>query len=337
MASSSEPLGLVQPLSVGNVVSAGLRLYSNHFKQYFRIALIATLWILLPFLLLIPIIGFFVTVQNYYAILALLVPAWIVLFLYCSVRYLAGAAAIARLAFGELTNQPETSREALRFARSRMWGFWLISFLLSLIYGGIAVGFYIFLIILFIACFATLGGAALFQSADPSAVFTQLASNPAPLIVMILGFLVLLFVFLLLLTWFNARFAVAELPLAVETQGDAIKSIGRSWMLTSKSVWRIVLILFITFLITVPLQFLVQFVSGILQLVLATVIPPDSSSYGILSLLVSYIVGFISSIFVIPLWQAMKAVIYYDLRSRREGMGLELRDSPTDPFQSPNF
>jgi Ca2+/Na+ antiporter len=29
---------------------------------------------------------------------------------------------------------------------------------------------------------------------------------------------------------------------------------------------------------------------------------------------------------IIPFWQSIKAVIYYDLRSRREGMGLELRD-----------
>ncbi len=30
-------------------------------------------------------------------------------------------------------------------------------------------------------------------------------------------------------------------------------------------------------------------------------------------------------IFLLPFWQTIKAVIYYDLRTRREGMGLELR------------
>jgi hypothetical protein len=29
---------------------------------------------------------------------------------------------------------------------------------------------------------------------------------------------------------------------------------------------------------------------------------------------------------VMPFWQSIKAVIYYDLRSRREGLGLQLRD-----------
>jgi hypothetical protein len=30
---------------------------------------------------------------------------------------------------------------------------------------------------------------------------------------------------------------------------------------------------------------------------------------------------------MMPFWQAIKAVIYYDLRSRREGLGLQVRDS----------
>jgi hypothetical protein len=28
-----------------------------------------------------------------------------------------------------------------------------------------------------------------------------------------------------------------------------------------------------------------------------------------------------------PFWQSIKAVIYYDLLSRKEGLGIELRDS----------
>jgi len=29
---------------------------------------------------------------------------------------------------------------------------------------------------------------------------------------------------------------------------------------------------------------------------------------------------------VLPFWQAIKAIIYYDLRSRKEGLGLQMRD-----------
>nr|WP_290221056.1 hypothetical protein [Trichocoleus desertorum] len=36
--------------------------------------------------------------------------------------------------------------------------------------------------------------------------------------------------------------------------------------------------------------------------------------------------SFVSGAIVMPFWQALKAVVYYDLRSRREGLGLKLRD-----------
>jgi hypothetical protein len=33
----------------------------------------------------------------------------------------------------------------------------------------------------------------------------------------------------------------------------------------------------------------------------------------------------ITTALIIPFWQSIKAVIYYDLRVRREGMGIDLR------------
>ncbi|MEH2455538.1 hypothetical protein [Nostoc sp.] len=38
------------------------------------------------------------------------------------------------------------------------------------------------------------------------------------------------------------------------------------------------------------------------------------------------VTAFLVSAVILPFWQAIKAVIYYDLRSRREGLGLKLRD-----------
>jgi hypothetical protein len=64
MASPSNSSSFVQPLSVGNVVSAGFQLYSTHAKQYLTIALFATLWILLPFAAVIPVVLLFLSAQN---------------------------------------------------------------------------------------------------------------------------------------------------------------------------------------------------------------------------------------------------------------------------------
>ncbi|NJO39496.1 MAG: DUF975 domain-containing protein [Cyanobacteria bacterium CRU_2_1] len=321
----SHPSGLVQPLSVGNVVSAGLRLYANRFKQYFGVALVATLWILLPFVLFIPGTILFVRLPEYSAFLGLLIPVWIGLLLLCSAKYSAGSSAIARLAFGELTNQPETTKQASRFTDSRKWGFLLIGFLLSLIYGAIAFVFYIALIILFIAIFAVSEGSAFLQG-DPEAFSQAIDNNPASILVISLLVLAIVIIGAVLFIWLAARFAIAEVPFAIEPETGSTQSIGRGWELTSRNAWRVFLILFIAFLLTIPLQIIVQVLSSVLNTILVTFVPSNSPSYMLLTIAASYILSFASGVLIIPFWQSIKAVIYYDLRSRREGLGLELHD-----------
>lgn len=320
MTVSSNPQG---PLSVGNVVSAGLQLYSNHFKQYFGVAVRATLWALLPFvgLLAVGIGAAVLQIQNP-GLIALLVPVWLVLAIYCIGKYMTGSAAIARLAFGELTNQPESTVQASRFTNSRLWAFWRVALLMGLLYGALILGVYLALAVVFVAVFAGFGGfAGLGGTTSPDV-------NPALVIVLVLLGVLLIAGILLLLSWFAARFAVAELPLAVETAVKATQSIGRSWQLTQKSAWRVMLILFITFLITIPLQILVQVVTSIAQAALVTVMAEASTEFNVILLAATYAVGLVAGVIVLPLWQTIKAVIYYDLRSRREGLGLQLPDRP---------
>ncbi|MDP5016051.1 MAG: DUF975 domain-containing protein, partial [Dolichospermum sp.] len=95
----------IQTLTVGSVVSAGMRLYRSHFKTYFFIALKAYAWLLIP------------------------VYGW--------VKFYALSALISRLAFGELVNQPESVSSGERFVNSRLWEFF-ITMLLML---AISIGF----------------------------------------------------------------------------------------------------------------------------------------------------------------------------------------------------
>lgn len=329
MATSSDPQGLIHPLNVGNVVSAGLRLYRDHFKQYSGLALMATLWSLVPFLGLIAF-GLFAALivhisPKIWAILLLLIPAWFVLALYCSAKVFARSAAIGRLVFGELTQQPEAASQASRYTRSRMWSFLLLNVVLGLLFVGIfLVGYFLLAIVIGISI-AVLGGSAL-QSSSPETFISALMSNPASAIATILIILALILLFLGFLLWLGSRFAVASLPLAVESGVDGPQSIGRSWSLTSKSAWRIALILFVAGLITTPLYILSWLIGGVFDGVLSVIASPDSPSYTALSFGISYILGLVVNILVLPLWQAIRAVIYYDLRSRREGLGLQLRD-----------
>ncbi|MFM7560105.1 glycerophosphoryl diester phosphodiesterase membrane domain-containing protein, partial [Cylindrospermopsis raciborskii] len=144
---------------------------------------------------------------------------------------------------------------------------------------------------------------------------------------------VLIFLLVLLLAivaivgsiWLEIRFSLVTLPLAIEENVDATSTIGRSWELTKGHVWRIFLILFVASLITLPMQILLQIISFMVQGILE--FTPDNNPLLNSLLLLFFIAIFIGgSALILPFWQSLKAVIYYDLRSRREGLGLKLRE-----------
>ncbi|ABA24407.1 conserved hypothetical protein [Trichormus variabilis ATCC 29413] len=270
-----------QALSVGNVVSAGLRLYRSHLKDYFLLALKAYVWVL------VPVYGW----AKFYALTAL----------------------ISRLAFGELVNQPESIPSGERFVNSRLWQFLLTILLLFLVGIGIGLGVVILSILLGVVSAAFVGGAGQ-------------QGNPATYLVFILAAFVIGIVALLGILWLVTRFYLVDLPLAVEEGIEATSAISRSWELTQGHVWRILLISFVGFLITIPIQIVVQIVISILQAVFLPLISDGNTAFALLYFVLVLVLSFSSGALLIPFWQSIKAVIYYDLRSRREGLGLQLRD-----------
>jgi len=266
--------GQTGPLSVGNVVSASLRIYRDHFKSYFGLAFVASLW------LFVPVIG------------------W--------AKYSAISALISRLAFGEVSEKPETVSDARREVEPRKWSLLWAGILTFLIYigvslvGGIAM--------------AILGGGA-------GAIFGQ--NSP---IVAVLLVVVAVIAFLIIYLRIISRLLIVELPLAMENNIGATSAIGRSWELTKGSVGRIQWIVFVGILVTLPITIVVQILSSIVQSVLMGVLGAESGIFYLLNLLMIVLLSFGSGAIVTPFWQAMKAIIYYDLRSRKEGLGLQIRD-----------
>jgi hypothetical protein len=325
MANSPDVSRSSQILNVGDTVSAGFRLYQAKSNDYLKLASIGTLWILLPYAAAIALALFFIVVRNYYALLGLLIPALIVLSLYCAAQFSAHTAAIARLTFGELSGQPESVDAALRYTRSRKWSFVWAGVLKSLIFMGILMPFYILLAIVIVSMFASVGGLRVLTGGalDPTNI------NAGSILVAVLAFLVLVLVFLVVVLWVAARLFAYELPLAVESGTTASQAIGRVWKLTKGSAWRIVLILTVAGLVTLPLQFLSSIISNMLDKGIQGFAPINTPTYQLLSALVGAVVGLLLSIIVLPLWQAIKSVVYYDLRNRREGFGLQLRDRDT--------
>jgi hypothetical protein len=263
MSQSSKPL---QPLSVGNVVSAALRLYRSHLQQYLQLSTFAHLWILLP--------------------------------IYGWAKYAKISGVISRLAYQELIDQPESAESAHRKLDPLMWSFLGIGFrvglqvigvyLLCAIVGGIIIGI---LTAILQAAGAVVGGLIMF-------------------ILIIVGII-----------WIYSRLVVAELPLAVEEGLNGAESVKRSWQITQSAISRIQGVVLVAGLVTLPLIAVFNYFPSILQLTME----PGSSMYNLLGV-ISFITSLIGGALVMPFWQALKAVLYFDLRNRREGLGLNLRD-----------
>lgn len=273
MSNQTKPTG---PLSAGDVVSAGLRIYRDRFKSYYSLAFIAYLWILVP--------------------------------IYGWAKLSATLGLLSRLAYGEVSEKPEGVREARGEVMPRMWSFLGAGILTSLIFIGASI---VVSIVLGILGFV-LG--AIFQESGGAVIGIVLA---------IIGFIGVIIGFI----WLLSRLFLVEVTLAVEDNMSASKAIGRSWEVTKASVGRIQLIVFIAFLLTIPIAIIAQVVSTLLQVIFTTVLPiADNSFFAVLYFVLIVALSIANSALMVPFWQSIKAVIYYDLRSRREGIGLQLKD-----------
>jgi hypothetical protein len=269
----------IQPLSVGNVVSAAVRLYRSHLKDYFLLALKAYVWVL------VPVYGW----AKFYALSAL----------------------ISRLAFGELVNQPESISSGQRYVNSRLWQFLVTMLLMVLIGMGIGLGVLVlFMLFAFLSAFLGLGQ----------------QGNPATYILIGLLTFVLSIVALVTILWLITRFNLVDVPLAIEDNVNSVSTISRSWELTQGHVWRILLISFVAFLITIPAQIVLQIISAVIQVIFLPLINQNSAIFSPILIVLILGLSFSTGAIILPFWQAIKAVIYYDMRSRREGLGLKLRD-----------
>lgn len=270
----------MKPLSVGNVVSAGLRIYRDNFKNYYRLALIGSLWSW------IPIYGW----AKFYAMQGL----------------------ISRLAYGELIEQPETNRDAQRYVNGRMWSFLgaaLLVFLrFFLVYLGATIVFSIF------------AGISIAAIVFGLTAILGDAGQAVASIISILIAIATLVLFIGYLTRVYASYSVTELSLAVENV-NASQSITRSQELTKGYLVNLVFIFLIASLVSLPLWGLIFTVQMLPAFVRGSSLAINPTVFSILQI----IFNTITSALIVPFWQAIKAVIYGDLRVRREGMGIDLR------------
>jgi hypothetical protein len=277
MASSPQRL---RPLNVGNIVTAGFKLYGAKLGAYLTIALRAYLWIFVP------------------------VYGW--------AKFSLLSALIARLAFKELMGEPETETAGRRWLEERrFWSFLLLGLLLGLIF----LGAYFALILVAMIIAIPLGlivGGILSAAVSPEA---------GAGVGVILGAGVAIPVIVIGLIWLASRLMISEVPLAIEDNIDLSDSLGRSWKLTRSQMWRMALVFTAAFLVTAPIVLLTNYVPQIPMYLVESGSPLFWLFYGI-----SFITSLLGGILIMPFWQVIKAVLYYDLRARREGLDIAIQD-----------
>ncbi|WP_013321181.1 hypothetical protein [Gloeothece verrucosa] len=299
------------PLKVISIISAGVRLYRDNFKTYLGISLLANLWLLAPFLVLILfdlLKTFLVTIlpksgdiPGFLWFLMVLMPFWLIFFAYCAAQFLTNTGVISRLAFSLLINKPETVRQARQELKPRRLQFILNHFLYLILF------FFIFRV---------------WQIIQVMVFYVPASFIPNPKLQLMIQWVGYLF-FVIGFSWFYARLFFPEVPLAIEKNLQLGDAIIRSWKLTSGFAWSILFIIFLVILLTMPLYLL----SGI-PLIFAAVYAMTGlfnqvSSLVLLSIINNFIKGaiiiyFLLNIAILPFWQTLKSVIYYHLYSQQD-------------------
>jgi hypothetical protein len=304
MSENLNPPHLIQPLSIGNIVNVAINLYRTNFQLYLKLSLIAYLWLLVP------------------------VYGW--------AKFLVNSALISRLAFCELMAQAESIKDARRYIKPRTWSFLLTAILLVFL-------LFIILTLSFILTGLFLSVTRMEQVIayfDPIADEVFVRNNVLSAIFFLVILLLILLFFLACLfaptLWLYSRFFIAELPLASENKINLISTLGRSWKLTKGYFWKIQVILIVCFFLFLPLEILLYLGVELINFITSRLMVDLISSYPLLdSILIemfSWAITLLNAVMLLPFFQVIKAVVYYNLRLRREGLGLRLR--PSVPYIS---
>ncbi|WP_310489598.1 hypothetical protein [Chamaesiphon sp. VAR_69_metabat_338] len=310
---TSDPVGT---LSIGNVITTSTTLYKSNFKRYLLVSLRAIAWI---FALgaasfgLVALGGRLYDVTKSEVVKIPVGLGTLAVVLYFMAKYATDRATICRLAYQELIDAPETLADATRHLLPRTWAFLRLNlllilclFLVSLIAGVVLLAF-IFLVV-----------AALLY------VFKLSPTDTAVAFVIGLLTIGLFVVWIAIIFRYYAYWFVAELPLAVESTTSANFSIRRSRQLTGRAVGNVLLIMTIAFLIVAPLNTVSSIPSFLGSMMTNPILSSDASTQfigGILTI-VGTVLTLAIELLLMPFWQIIKAIVYFDLRNRREGNDL---------------
>lgn len=334
---SQKPIGDME--SARDILRVGWSLYTSNFPQYFKIALVATAWALIPnvFNLLTAVAPTYLETPLSPGIRILLFVVWVAIAIFCTAQSLGQFAGISRLAYQSLSNAAETPREdlretsretpeqALRFTRSRKYSFLGASIMQSIIFFLASVALSVLSIIFLVITGVIIGTIAGNANAT--------GNSPIANILLTLVILVWLIAFIYAYLYIFVRFMLIEKPLAIEQESGVFATIERSWQLTKRGLRRsmlVVLSLFLlalaVYLIPTLIAVIVAVPSGAFEVLATESTNPEQVEQLMQALqpffIVLFVIGIVVSLFLMPLFKTTLTALYLDLRNRFEKRSL---------------
>lgn len=224
------------------------------------------------------------------------------------------AAWISQLSLKELSNDPDSNSQARYFSLPSLWILFstaIFALVIPLLLG-LAIAFSLILAGFYLK-------QILFQSIFSSVAFI-FARIGEDVIQIILGLAIILLCCLIAI-WFYVRFFITDLVFAVEKiekTFTVFNIIKQSYLLTKDSKLKIFWTIGLSFVVTVPIwsisYFLVSIFSAFVLIALDTITPSllnADNLYFYLGLYVLICWTLVVNLLVMPFWQSLKAVIFY--------------------------
>lgn len=147
--------------------------------------------------------------------------------------------------------------------------------------------------------------------------------------VSLVGLLILMVISALVSSYLSIKFSVASPAMVLENLG-VFAAIGRSWSLTRGNFWRLFGINILTAIITSMVAGIFGGIAGALGaifVVVGSLSPEDVIASLNTTYILTMVTSTIAQLLILPFTSSVNALLYIDLRMRKEGLDVELRNA----------
>lgn len=147
--------------------------------------------------------------------------------------------------------------------------------------------------------------------------------------VSLVGLLILMVISALVSSYLSIKFSVASPAMVLENLG-VFAAIGRSWSLTRGNFWRLFGINILTAIITFMVASIFLGITealGAIFVVVGSSSPEDILASLNTIYILTMVMSTIAQLLILPFTSSVNALLYIDLRMRKEGLDVELRNA----------